>query len=491
MTWSTRTAFAFDRSGGFAMAHGSAFATSFARFRGPSALAPDASGCLGGLGLHGERPAIAEALGRIAVAYVEDGKPRLFVDKAGLLELDRPARAVALSFERRSVLLVAADEDGLWAIRVAATSPLEVTELGRLVRRGDVRGALEVHPLGDGHLVLYGLRDAALGVVRVGADGAVRDVRYGLDAPVVHLASSWGTRRAAVALSYDDDRVERALFDASGRAIERPHVALRLPGARFVSAQAVWTGRRFAAGALDATDGVCSLALEEGEPPTRLSGFRPGPLALFHRRDRWVGLQVETDGSRVGVAIRTLGGDGSGGEGGVRWFEPRGRGERELRGRAARLLRELRRELQRATYRDEGELVVDEGALALSLGRDRGALALPLSALRSDGLARELELPERGGASRASIADRIGRLFGRAPDRAMWEAVARELAEGILAVSEVRMRSTGARRVLRLGLTAWPTGAALAELSARARRVALAPRDPSNERRDVPPPCVS
>ncbi len=454
---------------GFALAHGGSLGTSFAVFRSPVALAPDASGCLGGVGAHGASPSLAIAGDRLAVAFVEDGRPMLYLDGAppgGLVALEGEAHAVAVDFDGATALVVAADRDGLYAVRVSTAPVVTASPAVRWVSRGDVRAPLRVHRVGDARFVFYALSDAALGVLSVAPGGAVRDVRYALPAPCAHLGAASGSRRAAIALAYDGETVDRALFDAQGRAVERPHVALRVPGARFVSAQAVWAARRFVAAGVDAADGTCWLDGAEGERATSLAGFGPGPLALAHVRDQWIGLQLATDGARLGLAIRTIA-PGNQGEGGVRWFSPEGAERREARRRSAELLRAVHGELARASYRDPGSIEVDAEALTLRVGDGASALALRF-APEPEALAIELELEDPSYED--SLADRFARFVtGEVRGAERWEAWGRELADGVLEVAAIGVAAEEGRRIVRLGLAGFPTGAAVSEVLRRAR----------------------
>ncbi len=462
---------------GFALAHGGPLGTSWALFRSPKALAPDASGCAGGVGAHGAAPSIAESGGEVVVAFVEDGRPYLFApgaEEPRLLALDGKAHAVAVDLDGAHARVVAADDDGLYAVPVTIAPSPVAGPVERWVERGDVRAPLRVVRLGDARLVLYAVSDAALGVVHVAPDGARRDVRYGVDAPCVHVACASNARQAAVALAWNGDEVHRALFDASGRTIERPHAGLRVPGASFGSAQAVWVGRRFAVGGVDVTDGTCLLDGNDGAPPIALRGFGAGPLALARTRDHFFGVQVAADEAQLGVAIRTVAPDGQG-EGGVRWFVPDGSPAREARRRAADLLRALHAELARGSYRDPAAISIDVDALALRVAGASGdgdAMVLRL-APAPDAFALELEVDEPDEPP--TFGERIARLVtGAVPGAERSEAWIRELCEGLIELTEVVVAVAGGRRTLRLVPAALPTGAAVAALLTRARKSARA-----------------
>lgn len=263
------------------------------------------------------------------------------------------ARALALASAHDRLLSAVVDRKGLhlrWHAGVAEAEEEPVIA----VRRADLLPLVEAVSVGARWMVFYAPSgEAALGVVRW-EEAGIREVRYPLRAPVTALHAATTGRRSAVAMGYDDETVELAVLDAEGNMRERPHVAMREPGAALTTPRIFWSGRGFGLTAVDhgrdrvlvrpSGEGVGTLPLEvrDVEGPY-VAHFGAGELLLA---------SIEADGDDAALVLRRCERDGGGAQTHRLAVAPP---DTALRGRALAARRhgeEARAHLAAALYRD-------------------------------------------------------------------------------------------------------------------------------------------
>lgn len=294
-------------------------------------------------------------------------------------------RSLAIAPSRSETHVFVEDGESVRALVVRSDTSFERASEPIVVQHGRVR--LAAARAADAPLLVAAYAGDRRLVVADGARGRSSLVRHDLPARVAAIDAFGAGSRAAFALVYDDGEVvEAGVLDRAGKLVERRHVVLREPGARYAEVRVTWIEDDFHVVARDATsDRAIVVRVSDAKTLLEIGGVR-GPFAVAYQEKGLSLAQAFAEGDTTLLRVAR---------------ELRDRSVREVREPAPPTLRLRRAEEQAARCVDELERM-----LGTSGYRDARAVRVAVpsgAALRLEGERQHLELRPDEDAFRLTL----------------------------------------------------------------------------------------